>query len=544
VTASANGATGGAAVEIETTHGAIRGRRNAATGVCSFLGVPYAQPPIGMLRWRHPAPAEAWSEPLDGTRFGAAGPQPVGLGGSVEQLCDEPAAAVSAGWLGDEDCLTLNVWTRLTGGGPRPVMVWIHGGANWLESSRAEIYAGEELANHHDLVVVSLNYRLGIFGFLDVSVLGDASYAGAHSLGLRDQQLAIEWITNNAEAFGGDPGNITLAGQSAGSMDISWHLTTGRLPAGVRRVALMSGVAGVPGVAEDEDGSHYSETDGKRVASELLSEMGVSSMADLLDASTDDLLTRFCGVVASRDMLFDLDSIFFPRVDGSHTPTTPFAHVVGGGAGDVAIMLGTTDHEANIWIGSSEALDGAAEDLARRLERVSPELAEDMAFQYDNWFGPDDHAGPGLHLLSDAMFVMPTHLFADAHASGGGQTWLYRFSRELPDARLGAAHASDLAYFLGTWHCGSAQRFLGPADDREALARDQIGTLMMGCLANFVRSGSPTPDPDGGADWPQYRAPARYTMRFADNPRLESDPLRERRQWWMSHVYRWTEGRT
>src|SRR5262249_35186607 len=125
----------------------------------------------------------------------------------------------------------------------------IHGGANWLESSRLDIYHGDQFVERDDVIFVSLNYRLGIFGFLDISEIAGSAYSGSHSNGLRDQRLALQWIKENARAFGGDPDNVTVRGESAGSIDISWHLSGGHLAGIARRVVLMSGVAGLSGLS-------------------------------------------------------------------------------------------------------------------------------------------------------------------------------------------------------------------------------------------------------------------------------------------------------
>lgn len=527
-------------VAAETTHGVVLGLRDDFSGVCTFKGIPYARPPVGELRWRAPQPARPWQTPLDARRFGAAGPQPVDFGGDVDELADDPDAARADGWLGSEDCLSINVWTRFSPGVRRPVMVWIHGGANWLEGSRSSVYDGQPLAQRNDLVVFSLNYRLGIFGFLDVSVLGGPDYAGSHSLGLRDQQLAIEWIHANAAAFGGDPDNITLVGESAGSMDISWHLATGLLPTAIRRVALMSGIAGVPGVATNGDQSFYSEEEGQRIARDLLAAMKIFTMSELILASTRELMQGLLAVVPSRDMLFDLDGIFYPRVDPRFTPRTPFEHVLSGRARDVEMLIGTTSHEINLWLAWDDTLDSRSPvELAQRLPGIPEQLAAEMVEHHKAWCAPSDHGGPGLQLLSDAMFVMPSLLIAEAHAKLGGKTFVYRFCRELADPRLGAAHASDLAYFLGTWRGEAAERFYGKAADAiEESARATIGTFMMDSLAAFVRTGSPDLGAGAAANWPEYCLPNRPTMRLDDMPCIESDPLSARRRWWMERVYK------
>lgn len=146
-------------------------------------------------------------------------------------------------WVGDKDSLTLNIWRASGPPSPRPVIIWIHGGANWLETSRCTCCDGTEIARL-GTIFVSLNYRVGIFGFLDLSPIGGPPEA--HSDGLTDQMAAINWVVDNIAAFGGDRGNITLMGNSAGSIDISWHIASGRLPKGVRRVVSPAGSPPLP----------------------------------------------------------------------------------------------------------------------------------------------------------------------------------------------------------------------------------------------------------------------------------------------------------
>ena len=238
---------------VVTATGSVAGLRDEESGQCLFLGIPYAEPPLGDLRFRATVPKKPWQGVLDAGRFGAAGPQMFDpTEGSYREFtgADKPESG-RTDWLGSEDNLTLNVWTPEIRGQKRPVLVWIHGGANWLESSRLATYHGDRLVARGDVVFVSINYRLGIFGWLDVSGLGGEAYNGSHSNGLRDQLTALRWIRQNIAAFGGDPGNIAVMGESAGSIDLSWLLANGLLEGIARRVILMSGIAGLVGLSGD-----------------------------------------------------------------------------------------------------------------------------------------------------------------------------------------------------------------------------------------------------------------------------------------------------
>ena len=175
---------------VDAPCGSLSGLWDEQAGLGRFLGIPYAEPPVGDLRFKPTVPKRRWPGTLDASRFGPASAQVFDrLEGGIEEFEDEPKDG--AAWsVGSEDSLTLNVWTPAADDGRRSVLVWIHGGANYLESSRQPIYHGDRLAQRGDVVFVSLNYRLGIFGFLDLSVLGGEAYRGSHSNGLRDQLTA------------------------------------------------------------------------------------------------------------------------------------------------------------------------------------------------------------------------------------------------------------------------------------------------------------------------------------------------------------------
>lgn len=531
--------------QVMTTHGPVRGRLDPESGVASFLGIPYAASPVGPRRFRPPQPLLPRRYPHDASTFGPAAaqlfdPHEALIGEYYDGAIPQPAPL----WVGSEDCLTLNVWTQhpipARAGALRPMIVWVHGGANWLESSRLSVYHGTPLAQGGDVVFVSLNYRLGVFGFLDVSVLGGEPYRGSHSLGLLDQLAAIEWIYANAAAFGGDPGNITLMGESAGSMDISWLLSSGRLPAGVRRAILMSGVAGLPGRAQYRDYCFYDEAEGRRQARELLELLSFKEMDELLRSSTDCILGRLADARPSRDMLFFWDSLFYPRIDGEFLKQTPFDWFRSGAGAEYPLLIGSTAHEMGLWLLWDPQLDQrSAQELALRLPGLSASQARALGMEYDQNPSATGDA-PGMELLGDGLMVMPGIDVADALAHSGGQAWVYQFAWSLPDNRMKAAHAADVGFFLGTHRSAGAQLLIGPErDGRDRGERDDLSAGLRECVSRFAKTGVPGPLRVGmhGCEWPAYDPIRGEVLRIDLRPSLLRNPYGARRERWMRHVY-------
>jgi para-nitrobenzyl esterase len=513
----------------------------ATSGCVAFFGVPYAAPPVGELRFRRTREIEPVTHIFDATRFGPASAQYFDRHEMrLEDIEPTKAAHGSATFVGDESSLTLNVWTPACDSGKRPVIIWIHGGANWLESSRLPVYHGERLAAHGDVVFVSLNYRLGVFGFLDVSVLGDPSYRASHTNGLHDQLAAIDWVRANIARFGGDPECITLVGESAGSMDISWLLASGRLQGRVRRIALMSGVAGVPGFGVLESGSFYSEPTGRRDAQSLLEGLAIRSIPDLQRLQTTELMTRFAALVPQEHTLFHWDSLFYPRIDGDFLKVDPYAYTRTGAARDIDMLLGATEYEMGLWLLWDDDLDQRG--LRRTVDDfkfLPADARSDAIAAYSKILEHRRDGDRAMHFLGDAMFVMPTVQLAEEHAAQGARTWMYQFAWRVPTPRMGAAHAADVPFFLDTWETDAAALLIGRAKtDSDLSERKELARRMRDALLAFARHG----DPNGAADtraarWPAYTPSDRAVMVFDSSPHVRRDPWGERRAWWAHNVY-------
>jgi para-nitrobenzyl esterase len=513
---------------VSTSGGWVRGIVQTP-GVLAFLGIPYAEPPVGARRFRPPEPVRPWWEIRDADRFGPAAAQVFDPHEArLEEIQDGPVTTPPPAHVGSEDCLTLNVWTPAADDARRPVIVFLHGGANWLESSRLRAYHGDSFVRRGDVVFCSINYRLGVFGFLDLS---EAGLDGCHSNGLRDQLLALEWIHANIAAFGGDPDNITVMGESAGSMDLSWLLTTGRLEGRIRRAVLMSGVAGVPGLAETSAGSYYTPDMAREQSRELLALPGCRSATELVGLDTATLLERQAAAVPSRDMLFYWDSLFYPRVDGAFIPRTPFAHAQRGGFGGVDLLVGSTGYEAGLWLLWDAGLDQhSPAALCERLPHFPKDRRAEAAALYDRVFAAEPPGVRGMQLVGDAMFVVPGIALAEAHAAAGGRSWLYQFQWEVPDSPLRSTHAADLFFFFDHVRLPGAVDLIGePKDTADEDERRALAARMQSALIGFARSGDP--------GWPAYEPSQRQVMLFNRQDAVESDPFRERREWWLRNIY-------
>jgi para-nitrobenzyl esterase len=524
---------------VSTTSGRVRGVVNADGKLHCYLGIPYAEPPLDELRFRPPVKKQPWPGIRDTVRFGNAAMQIFDPHeGAISDFTDEPPSTAQP-FVGNEDCLTLNIWTPGVDSGKRPVFLWIHGGANHLESSRLPIYHGDSLAAQGDIVVVTLNYRLGLFGFLDVSVLGDSSYVGSVCNGLRDQALAIDWVFENIAAFGGDPDNITVAGESAGGMDISWLVASGRLRNRARRIVLMSNVKGPAGFGENGAVSRHSAEEGTRIAQQFLHRLGFSRSEDLIAAPADQIFTRLARDLRADNVLFDLDSLFYPCADLTFAPVEPFRAVRNGALQGIDVLLGYTNYEAGLWLSWDNAMDQRPPEwMAERFGYIAADLRTEIPGQYRKWFPGTEIGRLGMHMMGDCGFAMPMTWFAEEASAAGSSTWLYRFDWQVND-RLGAMHAADLPFFFGRPNETSAVELIGEAKDGDDLAaRKQLSLEMSERLIAFIRHG----DPNRARlkemlQWPRYDADHRATLLFDRHVSVCRDPNPERRAWWTEKVY-------
>lgn len=488
---------------VQTTYGAVEGAQEQ--GHQSFKGIPFAAPPVGELRFRPPQPPGPWSGTRDARRFGLSAPQP-------------PASlpGMESGPQG-EDCLYLNVYTPAADGARRPVMVWIHGGGFTGGSGSQALYDGGPLAVRGDVVVVTINYRLGALGYVDIRAIGGEGTANAGQL---DQIAALEWVRDNVAALGGDPEDVTVFGESAGGMAVATLLAMPEARGLFRRAIPQSGAA------------HHTRTSAQavRAAELLLEELGDGADVRRLREAPPEQIVAAQARVSARLRRGGLG--FAPVIDGATLPIHPLEAVRAGAARDIALLVGTNRDESKLFrMGvASDKID--EQQLLRRVRGVLADesRAEHVVSGYREARSGRASTEP-VELFdaieSDRTFRIPAIRLAEAQRPHQPNTWSYLFCWESPARRgaLGACHALELPFMFGTLDAPTMDRFAGKGPDAQRLS-----TRMMDAWLAFARSG----DPNGGdlPRWDPYDAKRRATLVFDRECALEDAPLdAERRAW-------------
>ncbi|MBD0322864.1 MAG: carboxylesterase/lipase family protein [Aldersonia sp.] len=508
----------------DTKYGKVRGFRDGATLV--WRSIPFAAPISGDNRFRSPRPPQPWDGVRDCTTFGEIASQC--LNNFVPML-----EALTEG----EDCLWLNVFSprsperRENADRARPVMVWIHGGAYCLGSGAQAIYDGRRLAEQGDVVVVTINYRLGAFGFIDFSTLSTDSATFEQNLGLRDQISALEWVRDNIAAFGGDPGNVTVFGESSGAASVTTLLTS-PCAAGLFHRAIAQSPPAT---------SVYGPERAARVAGLFLDTVGLDR------EHAGDLYELPAGRIAkATDKLIDHIGrnvpgtlAVAPVVDGEIVPRYPVSAFRKGLSHRVPLIIGTNRNEASLFRLLKSSLvpitPTTVNEMLRLLSEDRPELSAEMLAQVTAAYPAFGTKKGALALSTDAGFRMPSVWVADAH-SRHAPTWMYRFDYATPmlkAARLGAAHAMELPFVFGTF---------GTFGDHDPtfwlggrkVAMDVAGRMQRRWLA-FAAHGVPAAL-DGSKHWAPYDEATRATLLIDANDSVVSDPDRELREAWGDRV--------
>jgi para-nitrobenzyl esterase len=321
-------------------------------------------------------------------------------------------------------------------------------------------------------------------------------------------------------------------GESAGSMDIGWLLASGRLPPGVRRLVLMSGVGSVCGLGWDGARSAHAAEEGRRRAATLLADMGFDSMAQLNAASTEDILTRQARALEGGDVLLEADTLFYPRYPGL-SPVDPYTAARDGRGAGLDVMIGFTAYELGLWLLWDDELDRRPSDWAANHAPFLPDdIRRRLPDLYRAWFPDEADGARGMHLLGDVMFALPALWLADLLAAADARVFVYRFDWQA-DPRRRALHAADQVFLFDQQASPTGEALIGAATAPGAASRrNDLSQTMRAALQAFISAGDPgTPE----RPWPSWNAD-RPVMIFDDPCRLERDPMGERRAWWTAHV--------
>ncbi|MGY1707047.1 carboxylesterase/lipase family protein [Geodermatophilus sp. SYSU D00697] len=490
-------------LEVTTTSGTVRG--TASGPVVAFKGIPYAAPPFGDLRFAAPVPAPPWEGVRDCTAYGPTAPKPP-YPAPVDLLLPEPVVP-------GEDVLNLNVWTPDPGAGGLPVLVWIHGGAFVNGSGAVPQYDGTAFARD-GVVCVTINYRLGVDGFLHFDDGGPANR------GLLDQVAALEWVRDNIAAFGGDPDQVTVAGESAGAMSVTSLLSMPRAAGLFRRAVAQSGAG------------HHALSAGtaRRVAGYLAERLGLPLTREALAAvpipdllAAQQTLSQEAAVAPdpARWGEITLNSMVFePVVDGEVLPSLPVEAVAAGAGARVDLLVGSNTDEHALFLVPNGFVDLVTEDLLRLL-LSGYGLPVDAAL--DVYRAGALTATPGDLLVkaaTDWFFRIPAVRLAEARAGGPGRTFVYEFTWPSPQfgGRLAACHALEIAFVFDTLATDGVEPLAGPA------APQHLADAVHAAWVAFVRTGDP--------GWPAYDLTTRPVQAFGELTAVVPDPRPEQRALW------------
>jgi para-nitrobenzyl esterase len=486
-------------VIAETTTGRVRG--TSEDGAHIFRGVPFAAPPIDELRFRAPQPHPGWDGVRDATEFGPIALQ-VGMD-ALDALLPSPPQPQS------EDCLHLNIWTPGVDDAARPVMVWIHGGAFTLGSGSEPMYSGARLVDRGDVVVVTINYRLGVFGFLHQPELGETNF------GMRDMVAALRWVRDNIAGFGGDPNNVTIFGESAGGAAIACLLVSSEARGLFHRAIGMS-TAGDHGILFDG---------AQPTTDQLYAQLGIEN-ADpdqLRRLPAADLLAAQAAVEASSfEDLSEMWSVrlpYGPVIDGTFLTHSPLATAsAASAASGVPFLSGNPDEEMKLVRAMMPPEQLSEADVMARLQQI-PGGAQRVYDAYRDARSARGEASSPDDILdavaSDFLEIMPSLRFADAWSHGGAPTYCYTLDWKSPmnDGALGSCHALDIPFAFGAH--GQTPDFAGSGP-----AADVLASNMMEIWTTFARTGNPSID---GLDWPAYQARTRPQVMLGLDIRVETE---------------------
>jgi len=510
-----------ASAVIQTRSGALQGV--ISDGVAAFKGIPYGAPPIGARRFLPPQPAEPWPDVFVATDFGAP----------AMQLYDRPHTGAdlslqlatiftmrSEQKIDNEDCLFLNVWTPAADSAKRPVMVWIHGGGFAYGSGAWPIYDGANLARSGDVVVVTVNHRLNAFGYLDLSERLGADYARSGNAGMLDLVLALEWVRDDIAAFGGDPANVTIMGESGGGAKVSTLLA---MPAakGLFHKAIIQSGPGLTGVSREA---------ARKSTAAILAELGLGEddaetlRAKLTQLPAQAILDATRAAQAKAGPAFNALPLA-AVVDGDVLPRDPFAPAAPEPSKDVPILVGWNKDEMSLFNTSAPWWGKLTEEqLPAMVQSSGPGDAAALIAAYRK-LSPDYTPTYLLNaVLGDRFMMAGSVTLAERKAAQrGAPVYVYYLTWETPvgNGLFKSPHTLDIPFMFH-----NVDKALALTGD--GAAARSLEQQMSSAWIAFARSGNPSTD--ALPEWPAYDAQRRATMVFDAASRVENDPKGEVRR--------------
>ena len=494
--APAEGAT------VETTAGKIRGAKLGK--VQAFKGVPYGASTAPPNRFMPPQKPQPWTGVRDTMRLGNRSPQ---LLTDFHGFVPPEVEAMDRNETLSEDCLMLNVWTPAVGAGKRPVMVWLHGGGYTSGSGGFICYDGAELAGKHDVVVVTVNHRLSVFGYLYLAGLGSQKYASASNVGQLDIVAALEWVRDNIGAFGGDASNVTVFGQSGGGGKVSTLLAMPSAKGLFHRAIVQSG-ASIRGLTPDA---------GTKTAEEFLSRLSLTpkDVDKLQTFSMEQILATSDTLQNKRPPLNTA-----PLVDGHSLPVHPFDPSAPTQSADIPLLIGTTETEVTFFPGTQiDPIDDA--DLRKRVKgmvrKASDAQVEQLIAAYRSGRPKDSNTDLFLIMSSDGGFRSGVLTEADRKAQQKAAVYQYYFTWRSPvrEGKLRSYHTLEIPFVFD--NVDNCQSMTGNGKDRYPLA-DRMAKAWVA----FARTGNP--NHAGLPKWGAFDTTKRTTMVFDKECKVVNDP--------------------
>lgn len=478
-----------AALAAKCKNGTFVGKERE--GVAIYRGIPFAKPPVGALRWKRPEPADPCDAVLEAYYNGKS------------QLQTEWHSEQASYYPQGEDCLYLNLWAnKACTDEKKPVMVFFHGGAYGWGGTADPLYDGYNFAKANpDIILVTVAYRIGLMGFIDLSYLeGGEAYPDAPNLGILDQIESLRWVHENIAAFGGDPDNVTIFGESAGGGSVSLLPIIPEAHGLFKRVIAESGSVALT----------YSKEECKTFTDKVVKFSGATTMDELLALSEEELI-RLNEEVNSYNN--------FPQRDGKLIPLNPYDGYRQGLTKDIDVMFGTNAHEMNYWVGELGGI-------------VPFRFGMPVRFESDlKLFSKEDKARIGKFMsmrkghrlwkitefYNELLFRLPAIRQAELHTMNGAKAYMYYWTEQSTLRFRGACHAVELAYVFGntqeTIYTGE------PADE-------ELAKKVMQMWTNFARCGDPSIE---GFDWQPYDGTERRTAIISKELKMHADVLSKQR---------------